>query len=507
MNYASTDDGLRWWAVNKPDKRFIVFQGDVVTFAEADAWVDRVARYLANNGAKAGERIGVIGVNSLEWAIASLAILRVGGVHAPLSERSVINEVRGLTEKTGTHLVLVADSHMTMMREASALAPELKLLPLTQVCELRQGENLRFERPDIDIDSVAAIVYTSGSTGLPKGATFTMRSLLSIIQEWALVEPAMGHEARIVGVLPLTPMGGFINSILRPSVIGGTVFLMPKYDEREALRLLVEERCSSLMAPPLIFQRISALPEFQQADLSALSYAIIGGAPVPLDEFDKWVARGAALRQTYGSTEAGGHFSAMPIEGARQNPAGWGRGNVFRKVKALRPDGTPCKANEDGEIMVRGPGLMEGYWGDEEATAAAIKDGWLHTGDMGRYDENGIWKVTDRIKEVIITGGFNVGPTEVEKALLTLDGVVEAAVLKVADVTYGEAIGAIVNADRPLTAAEVVSHCRSHLANYKVPRYVLIVNELLPRSEQGKLSKVEMQKKYGASLAGSPRPQ
>lgn len=506
-DYSSTDDALRWWAASEPATPFIVFEGDTVTFAEADAWVCRVAAYLSNKGVRPGDRIGVVGGNSIEWAIASLAILRTGAVHAALSERSMPPELHALTASTDTRVVFAADSHMDRMKEASQMGAGAKLLPLTDVTAARHGhEHSRFERPDIDSSEVASIVYSSGSTGMPKGVALSMRSLLSIMHEWAISDPAMGHGTRILCVLPLSPMGGFINSVLRAAVVGGTVYLLPKYDEHKALGLLTREKCNTLMAPPLIFQRISALPEFNQADLSNLTYAIIGGAPVPLDEFDKWFARGASLRQCYGSTEAGGHFSVMPAEGARKNPAGCGQGNLYRKIKIARQDGTRCQPNEDGEILVRGPGVMEGYWNNTEATGAVLRDGWLHTGDLGRADENGILTVTDRIKEVIITGGFNVGPTEVEAALMELQGVEEAAVVPVPDRTYGEGIGAIIYAIRSLTVAEIVEHCRARLANYKVPRYILIVDQRLPRSEQGKYAKVEIRKSYGEALANSPRP-
>ena len=168
----------------------------------------------------------------------------------------------------------------------------------------------------------------------PKGIIYSNRTILSYITEWALMEPAMGREARILLPQPLAGMGGFGNAILRSMVVGGSLFLEPRLDPPEALRLLIEERCNSLMAVPIIFQRISLLPEFEHADLSSLKFAIIGGAPVPLEEFDKWHARGASLRQVYGSTEAGGAWTAMSVEGAREHPDRCGRGGIFQIGRA-----------------------------------------------------------------------------------------------------------------------------------------------------------------------------
>jgi fatty-acyl-CoA synthase len=506
-DYSSTDEGLRWWAAAEPKTPFIVFEGDTVTFAEADAWVDRASVYLTQNGVRPGERVGIVGPNSIEWAIASLAILRTGAVHAALSERAMPSELHAMTASTDSRIVVVADSHMERLRDTASMGGPVTLLSLSNIERMRHSsERVRFVRPDIDSKEVAAIIYSSGSTGMPKGVALSMRSLVSIMHEWAVTEPALAYGTRILCVLPLNPMGGFINSILRASVVGGTVYLLPKYDEHEALRLLTQERCKTLMATPLIFQRISALPEFKRADLSSLTYAIIGGAPVPLDEFDKWFAQGASLRQCYGSTEAGGHFSVMPVAGARQNPAGCGRGNLHRKFKIARSDGTECGPNADGEILVRGPGVMEGYWNNQEANDACLRNGWLHTGDLGRVDENGILTVTGRIKEVIITGGYNVGPSEVEAVLTEHAAVKEAAVLAVPDQTYGEAIGAIIYANTPITAADIVTHCRTVLTDYKIPRYILILGNPLPRTEQGKFAKAEMRQIHGEALARSPRP-
>jgi fatty-acyl-CoA synthase len=502
----STDQGLRYWAVQDPDKVVITFERDSVTFAELDAWVDRLAVYLAGTGVQSGDRVGVVGQNSLEWCVAGLATIRVGAIHAALDPRLVAHEMHGLTNLTGTRTVFVAPTHREAMQEVSDRGPKIDLIPFEVVSGLRHGEPARYERPQIDPDEVAAIVYSSGSTGMPKGISYSMRGILYMMFELALMEPVtLGRECRILCQSPLAPVGAFLNSIVRATVVGGTVFLQRKFEARDALRLLVEERCSSLMAVPLVFQKISALPEFENADLSSLEYAIIGGAPVPLDEFDKWFARGASLRQVYGSTEAGGHFTFQSAAESRSNRARAGAGGMFRKIKLVRPDGSTCAPNEDGHVLVTGPSITVGYWNDPQATADILKDGWLYTGDLGQVDENGYLMVTDRIKEVIITGGYNVGPTEVETALLAHPAVEDAAVVPVKDATYGEAIGAIVHVTAPTTKEEIYEHCRTQLAGYKVPRYLVITERSLPRSELGKRLKKEMLEEYGERLARSRR--
>jgi fatty-acyl-CoA synthase len=507
IDETAPDHALRYWAAHQPDKRLIVYEGDAVSFGEVDEWVDRVAAHLRDAGVRPGERVGVVGDNNLEWCIAAFATLRVGAILAALGERLTAEEVHRLTMHTGTRTIVASESHMGLVNDVSAKGPSLRVLPFADVARLRRARKVPFDRPEVDADDVAVIVYTSGSTGMPKGVMLSNTKLLSIFHEWAIMEPALGHEARILSVLPLDPMGGFINTVLRAAVVGGTVFRQQgKFDPDGALKLLVEERCSSLMAVPLIFQMISAVPGFEEADLSALSYAIIGGAPVPLDEFDKWFARGASLRQTYGSTEGGGHYSAMPIEGARENPERCGRGGMYRSVRIVRPDGSLCGPHEDGEILVRGPGVMMGYWNDPEATAEVLlEDGTLRTGDLGQADENGFFKVTDRIKEVIISGGYNIGPTEVETAILSHDAVEEAVVVAVPDDRFGETPGAVLRLRTPTPIDDIISHCNERLANYKVPRYILVIDEPLPRTEQGKYPRAEIKRAYGQRLAASSK--
>jgi len=502
---ASTDDSLRCWAHVTPQKPFVVCDKDALTYAEADSWVDRVAGHLLSIGAKPGDRVGVVGQNSLEWIVASLAIFRVGAIHTGLYDRYMAQELTNAADLTDMRAVYAADTHMDRMQGVARRRPSMDVLAMSDVTGCRAGYSEHFERPEVDMHSVAAIVLSSGSTGMPKGVAISMSSILSVAHEFALVDyRAYGKDGRNLMPLPLAPMGGFVSKVLRTLVVGGTCFVMRKFDEREALRLLTEEKCSSLIAAPQIFQRISALAEFKEADLSTLSHAAIGGAPVPLDEFDKWLAQGAVLHQVWGSTESGTFPTVISAEAARKDPTICEIGAIYRKIRIARRDGTLCAPNENGEILVSGPGVMEGYWNDEEATKAVLRDGWYHTGDLGTKDEHGILRITGRIKEIIITGGYNVGPFEVERALEEIDWVLEAAVIGVPDQKYGEGVGVVVRTSAEGSVAEIVAHCRSRLAGYKVPRYVLIVHEPLPRTEsKGNLAKGAIREKFGQMLASA----
>jgi fatty-acyl-CoA synthase len=498
-------DALRWWSLNDPDKRAIVYRGDPVTYRELSAWVDRVAWRLAEAGVRIGDRVGVIGENSIPWCVAGLATMKLGAVHAALNHRMVADELQGLINKTGTQLVVADEDFLERMQVVAVNVPALDLMPLAEIAALREGEDKPYVSPEVDADDVAMIVYSSGSTGMPKGIMYTNKTIFAYVTEWMLMELAMGREARILLPQPLAGMGGFGNAVLRCIIIGGTLFLEPKLDPPWALRLLTEERCNSLMAVPVIFQRIAALPEFETADLSSLELAIIGGALVPLDQFDKWHARGASLRQVYGLTEAGGAFTVMSVEGAREHPDRCGRGGMLRQIKIVRPDASQCAPNEEGEIIVRGPSVMKGYWNDEAATVAVLKDGWLHTGDLGQVDEDGLLKITDRLKEVIISGGYNIGPAQIENVLLDLDDVEECAVVGVHDEKFGETPAAFVRLSGQLPVETIIAHCNERLSDYKVPRYVVFVDEPFPRSHEGKIAKVQLRKQYARELAAAPK--
>jgi len=299
-------------------------------------------------------------------------------------------------------------------------------------------------------------------------------------------------------------MGGFVSKILRTVVLGGTCFLMSKFDEQVALRLLVEEKITSMNASPVIFQRISALPAFKNSDLSNLTHANIGGASIPMDEFEKWFAQGATLRQTFGSTESGTFPTPMNAESVRKDPSVCAVGYMYRKIRIADQNGVPCPPTEPGEIQITGPGVMEGYWNDEEATKAALLDGWYRTGDLGTIDEGGNLRVTGRIKEIIITGGYKVSPFEIEQALEEIDGVIESAVLGIPDTKFGEGVGAVVRASDECSVEKILAYCRNRLAGYKVPRYVLLVNEPLPRTEsKGNLAKGVIRENFGGRLAAA----
>jgi fatty-acyl-CoA synthase len=234
---------------------------------------------------------------------------------------------------------------------------------------------------------------------------------------------------------------------------------------------------------------MAARPEFAAADLSSLELATIAGARCPAPTIEAWLAKGVPLRQAYGMTELGGISSLNPPEQALKRPESIGRGTVFNRHRVVRPDGAECGPGEPGEIIVSGPGVTPGYWRNERAYAEALRDGWFHSGDLGVKDDEGWIQVVDRLKGIIITGGYNVAPSEIEAVISEMPGVAEVCVISAHDPRFGGTPAAIVHAEGGLTAEEITAYCRERLAGYKVPRHVVLQDAPLIRMASGKIAR------------------
>jgi fatty-acyl-CoA synthase len=503
--FASLNEAPRWWAYQTPDVVAISVAADRVTYHELDEWVDRVAVRLAAEGLRKGDRVGVVGGNCLEWVVTALATLRCGGVIAAFNHRFVTHELAGLVGQYQPVLVFAAESHMPRMKEVMEGGAEFGLHSFTEVADVRFGETVMHTEPLLERDHPAIIVSTSGTTGLPKGVTLTHGGILSGLLEWAVMEPGWGHGSRLLGIAPLAPFGGFCWSVCTQLLWGGTVHLEPDFDPARALRLLVEEKVTVFSAPVVFFEQIAALPEFDEADLSALQTASLGGSPVPVPLLRRWEERGVLLRQIYGLTEAGGPIQVTAKRDASEHPDRCGRRGLHRKVRIVRPDGQQCEPNEPGEVIVAGAAVSPGYWNAEETTREAFRDGWLYTGDFGEVDENGFLKITGRIKDMIISGGFNIGPAEIEHVIDLLPQVREVAVLAAPDPKFGETPAAVVCLSEPLAVEDIIAHCNQRLADYKVPRYVIVSEQPLPRNQSGKIVKPIIREQYPDIPASFPR--
>jgi fatty-acyl-CoA synthase len=505
---ATIDTVLRWWSREQGERRALSLAGDAVTYAELDAWVGRVAARFADDMAP-GDRLCVYAANSLEWCVAALATLRVGGVVAGINSRMVPAEVAYLLGDYAPK-ILVSDSDGgrqldrigELVSRTGAPVPAPKRMDVSEIAALRHGES-RDVRRDVDREQASVIVTTSGSTARPKGVMWSHRTMLDYLAAYTLEDP-IGPHPKILIVAPFTTSAGFIQ-FMQAIVQGGTGFLESQFDAEVALDLIVRERINIFCGAPIFFQRIADLPRFAEADVSCIEIAQTGGAAVPVALLKRWADKGVLVRQIYGQTELSGCATVNPRQFALSHPDKCGHGSPFKEIAILGADGKFLPAGEQGQIVFRGHGLMLGYWNDPEATAKTIVDGWLHTGDLGVIDELGLLKMVDRIKDIIISGGLNISAAEVERVLTEMEGIDEAAVIAVPDAKFGEVPLAIVHSTRPVTEAALYDHCLANLSKFKVPRYIVIDQEPLPRLATGKIAKPALRKRF-AEAASLPAP-
>lgn len=494
---ATVGAALNWWARTKGDQPAVRVGDDAVSYRQLRDWSSRLARHLVERGVTPGDRIGLLSPNAIQWPTAALAVLKAGAVLVPLNARLRPSEIRKVADDAGISLVVAATSHHDAAVEAAALGEHFDVLDFDVVDGLRDGVGGSFE-VERAADEPIAVIFTSGSTGLSKGVILTNQSLLNIVMENMLTQEGFRPDTVSLLVLPLAFTPGLVYGLLMTTVLGGTLIVEPELNPARAVTLIEQHGVKALFGVPLIFEALSRAPEFESTDLSSLQTAVVGGAAVPVDLLRRWAAKGVLLRQIYGMTEAGGVATATLKSEAMDHPGSCGSGSIFTEVRVMNPDGTFAEPGTPGEIVVRGPLVTPGYWNDPEATATAIRDGWLHSGDLGRCDDEGRITFVDRVKDLIITGGINISPVELEGVIGKLPGVAEVAVIAVPDERWGETPAAIVtvNEDAVLDEPTVIAHCADQLADYKVPRYVVLRSDPLTRLPSGKLDKPTIRAEY-----------
>lgn len=490
---ATVSHALRWWARTKPSATALVVGGRELTYVELENWSSRVAEDLARRGARPGDRVGVIGRNSLEWAVAALGVLKAGCILLPLNNRFKQRELLSIARDMTPSFVM-GDSEFAEVAPALPGCPVF--IPLGELEDLLTGPDLDFRR-DRAPDEPMIIMMTSGSTGRPKGVVYTNSSILGAVFEWMIMEDTIRPGLRTFCPVPFAFAPATVWGLMRTVTLGGTLVFQNKFDAADAVRLLQEYDVQVSLGGPIIYEQMARTPEFENAEFPSLKTAITGGARVPVELLEKWMKKGLPIRQLYGMSEMGGIATATSAADAFQHPGTCGYGGIFSEVKVVREDGTECAPGEQGSIIARGPAQMLGYWNNPDLTCEVkTEDGWISGGDAGLFTDDGRLKFVDRTKDLIISGGINISPAEIEMVIGAIDGVVEVTVLGVADDKYGEVPAAVARLNGGLTADDVLSVCREQLADFKVPRHIIVRREPLPRLAHGKIAKVEVRREY-----------
>jgi fatty-acyl-CoA synthase len=489
-----------YWGGVRADQQAIVYGNTSQSWSEVDRVTDALALGLAARGVRKGDRVGVMMLNRPELAHVILATLKLGAISVPLNFRLLGTELAPLVIDCAPRVVIV-ENELAPLLEPATRDADFEIFALGGT-DHRPYDSLlvegRLPSADISPHDPALICYTSGTTGLQKGALLTHRSILApgLAQ---VLSHGISSLDRVMCAAPLVYTGSVCSVFLQLAVLpGATMVLLRDFDPQIALDTFEREHVTAATTVPVIWERIAQIPDFTSRRLANFTFAGVGGAPVGPDLVDFYNAHRVRLTQTYGLTEASGMVTTLSYDEARTRRGFAGRALVGTEVRVASMDGEFAAPHEVGEIIVRGEHVMREYWRNPEATAATLSAGWLRTGDLGMQDEDGFLKVVDRRKDMLISGGLNVYPAEIEKALHGIPGLTDFAVIGVRDDRWGEAPMVVVHSDRPIEdlVADIAAAGGANLARYKRPRHVLALDEALPRTFSGKLAKAVLRQRF-----------
>jgi long-chain acyl-CoA synthetase len=482
-------------ALKYPAKNAYTFLGHQTTFQELDEAVERFSAHLAALGIGKGDAVALLLGNTPGFIISFYGILRIGAAVVPINPIYTAREINYiLTNCHAKAIIAHAPLQPLINSMKDQLAPSVQLIYddfvegeysiLSWLQDL--GTPVAAQRVNIEEDDLAVILYTSGTTGDPKGAMLSHRNLAS--NAAACVELFnLTKDDRIVTVLPIFHVFCLTACLNTSIACGATILLIPKFSPTEVVRTISEEQATIFAGVPTMYNFMLQLPEPSASDFASLRGCISGGAAMPGALLSKFEERyQVQVLEGYGLSEASPVATFNPMDGVRK-PGSIGVAIPGVEIKVVDEDGQEVPRGEIGELIVKGPNVMLGYLGMPEATRFALRDGWLYTGDMAKMDEDGYMFIVDRKKDMILVGGYNVYPREVEEVLYKHPAIVEAAVVGSPDEEHGEVVKAVIVRSNPqLAESEIIQYCQDKLAKYKIPKRIEFVSAL-PKNSTGKI--------------------
>lgn len=496
---------LHQTALIKADKPAYYFMDQSTSYRELDAAVSKFADELHKLGVSKGDNIALLLGNSPHFIISMYGALRTGATVIPVNPIYSPDEI-GYILNNGDVKVVVALDKLSPLLEK--LNPILSSVENYVICETQpdNGEmsklsiypkmksftqmiasgDVQFKGPDLDPEDTAIILYTSGTTGKPKGAILSHKNIYSNAHDTGEYLN-ITEDDRVVTTLPMFHVFSLTVVVNAPLLSGGTLLIVPQFSPKEIFRLIKKYEATVFAGVPTMYNFLLQYPDGTAEELESLRFCISGGSALPvslLESFEKKF--NVNISEGYGLSEASPVTCFNPLDRPRKaGSIGTNIVNVENKV--VNELGEEVGVNEVGELIVRGPNVMKGYYKMPEESAAVLKDGWLYTGDLARMDEEGYFFIVDRKKELIIVGGYNVYPREVEEVLYAHPEVVEAAAIGVPDPNLGEVVQCfVVKKNDALTEEELLAYCLEHLAKYKVPAKIEFIDEL-PKNTTGKI--------------------
>ncbi|MBL8134708.1 MAG: long-chain fatty acid--CoA ligase [Anaerolineae bacterium] len=480
--------------------------GQVITYADWNCAANRTANLLRQLGVRRGDRVAVYSINCTEYLDVWMACGKIGAILQNLNWRLSVAELQNLLDDAAPLVLIYSQEYG---EQVNALRPHLESvrhfvafgdlaedddLPFAQRNELPDD---RYDRPDLSPDDPWVICYTGGTTGLPKGAVLTHRNMtwnsVNTVTSWGLT----ADDVAILNA-PLFHTGG-LNVFTLPLIhAGGKSIVCAGFDADQVFDLIASRGVTVFFGVPTMFVVMQQHPHWEAADFSRMKLVISGGAPCPLPIFERFWEKGVDFKTGYGLTEAGPNTFWLPAADVRRKPGAVGFPLMHVDVRVVQPDGSECDPNQPGELIIRGEHVTPGYWNNSRATAEAIRDGWLHTGDLAVRDPEGYYSIVGRLKDMIISGGENIYPAEVESVMHAHPAVAEAALIAVPDDKWGEVGRAIVVLRHgvELSAKDLLAFMATRLARYKIPKSVVFAEEL-PKTGPGKIDRRALTQEYG----------
>lgn len=497
-------------AIINPDREAYVDSksGLRLSFSELNSRCNRLANSLVELGVKSGERVAIALMNSAEFLEAYFAIAKIGAIVVPLNWRLVPNELEFILKDSGSRTLIFGEEFIEMMSDLHSRGDKTDVVNWLQVTTADGNNEFAKdygefrdagadEEPAIGAceDELLYIMYTSGTTGLPKGVVHSHNTSL-----WALFTVGASCDLRdadrYLVALPLFHVGSLIPTTLN-IYRGVTSVVMREFDPKRAWELMQEENINNSLLVPAMLNFMVQVPDISQYDYSSLRWIQSGASPLPVSLIQKYADLKIGIHQIYGLTESCGPACVISAENALTKIGSTGRGFFHTDVRVVDEDGEDCAVGEQGEVWVSGKHVMLEYWNRPDATAETLTaDGWLRTGDVASVDDDGFIYIQDRIKDMIISGGENVYPAEIENIILTHPGVSEVAVIGQPSANWGESpFAVVVKKDKQVNEANILSHCEGKLARFKLPKGAAFIDEI-PRNANGKVLKRELRKQF-----------
>lgn len=491
-------------AILSPQKEAIIdnILNERYTYKMMDDRANQAARLLLDSGVKKGDRVGVYSKNRFDFLDLLFACGKIGAILTPFNTRLTTPEMEYLIKKTGPSIFFYDPAMDAQFEQIRQFFTKQDLVvmgdkkvgadsDLASLMKKRSSSDV--ERPELTLDDPYLIVFTGGTTGLPKGAVLShglvFWNSVNTIVSWSLrpddIQPLL---------FPLFHTGG-INVLLIPFYhLGAKSIIMGDFNVDATLKVIEEEKCTIVIAVPTQFNMMSEASNFTKTNFDTVRVFISGGAPCPVAIMEKYWNRGKILKMGYGLTEVGPNNFYLPEEHVKRKPSSVGFPVFHCDMRVADDKGNEIPVGEVGELMLRGPHIFSGYWDEPKETAKTIEpDGWVHTGDLVMKDEEGFFFITGRKKDMFISGGENVYPTEIEEILYKHPAILEAAVIGVPHEKWGEVGKAVIvlKPGKSLTEEEVLQYLNGKLARYKIPKFYEFRDEL-PKSAAGKILKREL---------------